>query len=121
MIFTLFYRKHKIEEDSVDGAGPSKKIKKEDDTEEKEKKEEIKKQNKIMYKYRDELEQLSKQELKSLLEFNDQQIPPGKSEVYFFALLFSLYSILTNGSILLGAWFSCWYHDLWILGPLSRV
>lgn len=74
-------KKHKMEGDSVDGGAPSKKIKKEDDAGEKEMKEQIKKQNKILYKYRDELEQLSKSDLQALLEHNDQHIPAGKSEV----------------------------------------
>ena len=47
-------------------------------------KKKIKEQNKILYKYRDELEKLSKSELHLLLEHNGQQIPSGKSEVYFF-------------------------------------
>lgn len=34
-----------------------------------------------MYNYRDELENLSKPELQELAEFNDQQLPSGKSEV----------------------------------------
>lgn len=70
-----------MEGDSVDGAAPSKKIKKENDAEEKEMKEQIKKQNKILYKYRDDLEQLTKSELQALLEFNNQHIPSGRSEV----------------------------------------
>ncbi len=65
----------------MDGDGPSdtKKIKKEEKDEKQT--EEIKKQNKILFKYRDQLESLSKQDLQILLEFNDQQIPSGVSEV----------------------------------------
>lgn len=66
----------------MDGDGPSdtKKIKKE----EKENDlltEKMKEQNKIQFKYRDQLESLTKQELQILLEYNDQQIPSGTSEV----------------------------------------
>lgn len=66
----------------MDGGGPSdpKKIKKEE-KENEQQTEEIKKQNKIQFKYRDQLETLTKQELQAMLEYNDQQIPSGTSEV----------------------------------------
>lgn len=87
---TVFYRKRKLEGDAVDGGSSSpKKVKQERGVQVEHKKEneaekeEIKKQNKIMFKYRDELEKLSKQELQLLLEFNDQDAPAGVSEVCF--------------------------------------
>lgn len=94
-LIQFIWRKRKLEGDTVD-AGPSdtKKVKKEDvqikqEKEDETEKEEIKKQNKIMFKHRDELEKLSKQELLLLLEYNDQDAPPGISEVCF-QLLFAL-------------------------------
>ena len=97
-----FFSKRKIGGDSVDGSGPSdpKKIKKEEKENEK-LTEEIKKQNKIQFKYRDQLETLTKQELQILLEYNDQQIPSGTSEV-FKLLIFdlSVYSLVETIKLL---------------------
>ena len=54
-------------------------------------KEEIKKQNKIVYKYKDLIEnELSKGQIQALLEFNHQEVPSGKSNVS------SLMAIFTN-------------------------
>ena len=80
-------RKRKIGEDTTDGDGPTdkKKIKKELE-ENQSMKDEIKKQNKIQFKYRDQLEAVSKQDLQILLEHNEQQIPSGVSEVRFLFL-----------------------------------
>ena len=74
-------RKHKLEpDDAVDGASEPKKMKKEE--EDPEIKAEIKKQNEIMYKYRDELEKnLTKAELSALIEYNKQDPPTGPSNV----------------------------------------
>lgn len=94
-------RKHKLEgTDVADGTDPqAKKVKKEKSeksdksdkkaekeakakkAEEDKERDEIKKQNKIMYKHRDDLEQLSKAELQLLLEHNGQQPPTGPSKV----------------------------------------
>lgn len=88
-------QKRKIE-DTVDGGGPSdtKKIKKEE-KENEQQTEEIKKQNKIQFKYRDQLETLTKQELQAMLEYNDQQIPSGTSEI-----LDHLSDVMTFGALL---------------------
>lgn len=81
----LQFRKRITGKDTVDGDSPSgpKKIKK--DEKDLQQTDEIKKQNRILYQYRDQLEILSKHELQILLEFNDQQIPPGLSEVNLFS------------------------------------
>lgn len=72
-------RKHKLE-DAVDGVAV-KKIKK-DDGEDAKIQEEIKKQNKIMYKYKDLVEkELSRGQIQALLEYNKQQVPSGNSNV----------------------------------------
>ncbi|EFX75651.1 hypothetical protein DAPPUDRAFT_55885 [Daphnia pulex] len=76
----LSANKRKVDGDAVDGPSDAKKIKKEE-KENEQLKEEIKKQNKIQFKYRDQLETLTKQELQILLEYNDQQIPSGTSEM----------------------------------------
>ena len=70
----------KSTKDEVDGATPAKKIKSEkvDSKEEAE----MKKQNKVMFEYRDQLKsQLQKKDLQELLEYNDQDIPPGHEKV----------------------------------------
>jgi hypothetical protein len=62
--------------DETDGPSPSKKTKsnKEDNA--------IKQQNKLIYKYRDQLKkELRKIELQELLEYNDQDIPVGDERV----------------------------------------
>lgn len=65
----------------MDGESHSvKKIKKDDEEDEKSK-EEMKKQNKVQFKYRDQLESVSKKDLEILLESNEQEIPSGMSEV----------------------------------------
>ena len=76
----------------MDGPG-SKKIKKED-SEEVKKKEEVKKQNKKIFHYRDSLESsLKKNELQELLEYNKQEIPVGNDNVcVLFLLLTALLS-----------------------------
>jgi len=85
-------RKHKLE-DAVDGSAV-KKIKKED-KEEAKIQEEIKKQNKILYKYKDLLEkELTKGQMNTLLEYNKQEIPSGKSNA-----LDLLCDIMTFGSL----------------------
>lgn len=65
---------------------PVKKLKVEPKTEEdliqeKEKEKKLEKQNKLYYKYRNALSELSKPDLNELLEVNSQEIPPGKDEV----------------------------------------
>ena len=67
----------------MDGVGPSETKKKRGDVEDDVKtREEIKNQNKTIYKYRDLLEKhLSKSELQQLLEYNGQEIPSGTSKV----------------------------------------
>lgn len=68
------YRKVKPA-DETDGPTPSKKMKSD-------KEDAIKKQNKLMYKYRDQLKKaLKKKDLQYLLEYNDQDIPPGEERV----------------------------------------
>lgn len=68
------YRKEKCA-DEADGQTPSKKMK--SDNEDK-----IKKQNKLIYKYRDQLKNvLKKKDLQYLLEYNDQDIPSGEDRV----------------------------------------
>ena len=68
------YRKEKPA-DEADGPTPSKKIKSD-------KEDAIKKQNKLMYKYRDQLKNvLKRKDLQYLLEYNDQDIPPGEDRV----------------------------------------
>ncbi|CAM1297366.1 PARP1 (predicted), partial [Pycnogonum litorale] len=54
----------------------------------------LKKQNKIMFKYRDQLKDLTKKELAELLEYNDQELAKGES-----ALLDRLCDIMTFGAI----------------------
>ncbi|XP_050521530.1 poly [ADP-ribose] polymerase [Daktulosphaira vitifoliae] len=56
--------------DQVDGPGPSKKMKMDN-----EKTEIIKKQNNLIFKYRDYLKTINRKILKELLEFNNQEIP----------------------------------------------
>jgi uncharacterized protein with gpF-like domain len=68
------YRKEKPA-DEADGPTPSKKIKSD-------KEDAIKKQNKIIYKYRDQLKKvLKRKDLQYLLEYNDQDIPSGEERV----------------------------------------
>jgi hypothetical protein len=64
----------------VDGEAPLKKLKKEElpSPEEDEK---LKKQNKLIFKYHDSLKTFSKSQLTSLLEHNDQEVPPGVDRV----------------------------------------
>jgi hypothetical protein len=46
------------------------------------KEDKIKEQNKLMYKYRDQLKKvLKKKDLQYLLEYNDQDIPSGEDRV----------------------------------------
>lgn len=62
----------------------AKKMKKDETEEDDPREKEIKKQNDIMYKYRDELKaNLKKTALQQLLEFNSQDIPPGEEAVSF--------------------------------------
>jgi len=67
------YRKEKPA-DEADGPTPSKKVKSD-------KEDAIKKQNKLMYKYRDQLKKVLKKDLQYLLEYNDQDIPSGEERV----------------------------------------
>jgi poly [ADP-ribose] polymerase len=61
--------------DEPDGPSPSKKMKSD-------KEDAIKKQNNLMYKYRDQLKKiLKKKDLQYLLEYNDQDIPSGEERV----------------------------------------
>lgn len=77
----FIYRK--AVKDEVDGATPAKKIKSE--KVDQEDVEGIKKQNKIMFLYRDQLkEQLKKKELEALLLHNSQAVPAGQEQVFFF-------------------------------------
>lgn len=50
----------------------------------------LKKQNETMFYYYDHLKTLPKKELELLLEYNDQQIPPGTDGVSLWELLFLL-------------------------------
>lgn len=98
IITVSFFSKRKVDGDAVDGPSDAKKIKKEE-KENEQLKEEIKKQNKIQFKYRDQLESLTKQELQILLEYNDQQIPSGTSEVLaLFINIFIFFWVLINMS-----------------------
>jgi len=59
----------------------------------------IKKQNKLMYKHRDQLKTLlKKKDLQYLLEYNDQDIPSGEERVCiaFYYLCMSQTIYLTN-------------------------
>jgi len=61
--------------DEADGPSPSKKMKSD-------KEDAIKKQNKLMYKYRDQLKNvLKKKDLQYLLGYNDQDMPSGDDRV----------------------------------------
>ena len=85
------YRKEKPV-DEADGPTPSKKIKSD-------KEDAIKKQNKLMYKYRDQLKKvLKKKDLQYLLEYNDQDIPSGEEPVCiaFYYLCVSQTICVTN-------------------------
>lgn len=74
----LPYRK--TVKDDVDGPTPAKKVKTESLSKEEE--EAMKKQNKIMFGYRDNLKaQLKKKDLVRLLEYNDQGVPAGPEQV----------------------------------------
>ncbi|KAL1117298.1 hypothetical protein AAG570_004624 [Ranatra chinensis] len=66
--------------DEVDGSGEpeAKKMKKENDKES----EELKKQNKTFFKYRDALKELSKSELGQLFAHNHQEDPPSMEKKY---------------------------------------
>ncbi|XP_018335477.1 poly [ADP-ribose] polymerase [Agrilus planipennis] len=55
----------------------AKKVKKEEDTVDNSNEKEMKEQNKILYKFRDNLSALSKQELIDILDENDQEVPAG--------------------------------------------
>lgn len=84
----------KVVKDEVDGQTPAKKIKSEEMTGEED--EAMKKQNKIMFKYRDQLkERLKKKELQELLEYNDQEVPTGPEK-----MLDRLADIMTFGKLL---------------------
>lgn len=48
---------------------------------EKDKEKKLEKQNKLYFKYRGALSELSKRDLEELLEENSQEIPAGKDEV----------------------------------------
>lgn len=48
--------------------------------------EEIKSQTKTMFGYRDKLKTLKKTELQYLLEYNNEEIPPGTDRVFDFKL-----------------------------------
>ncbi|XP_034248574.1 poly [ADP-ribose] polymerase [Thrips palmi] len=84
----------KVVKDEVDGVTPAKKIKSEKlDNEEEE---EIKRQNIILYGYRDKLkEQLKKKELEALFVYNKQAIPSGQEQ-----MLDRLGDIMTFGKLL---------------------
>lgn len=70
----------KVIKDEVDGATPAKKIKSEKVGDED--KEGMKKQNKTMFLYRDDLKKhLSKRELESLLVYNGQAVPAGTEQM----------------------------------------
>ena len=76
------FRPVKADDEADSGVSPAKKSKQSAVDEEKEKKE-MKKQNELMFKYRDNLKDLSKSELHDLLEYNDQEIPEGEERVRF--------------------------------------
>lgn len=99
-MISLKFRKRRLGDDTVD-APEKKKIKKEE-KENEQIKEEIKKQNKIQFKYRDQLESLTKQDLEILLEANDQQIPSGVSEV--FGLLSIVVRLKRNSHFIFRNW-----------------
>lgn len=63
--------------DEVDGVSSEKKIKKEEKEENKIDDKELKKQNDMMFKYRDSLTQLTRTQLTELFKFNDQEDPAG--------------------------------------------
>ena len=120
----LEFRKRKIDGDTVDGEGPSgtKKIKKEE--KDVQQTEEIKKQNKILFKYRDQLESLSKQELQILLESNDQQIPSGVSEVHLFIeFFFNKLHLRICFQLFIAIFIDigppCWCYDIWCLNSMQ--
>jgi hypothetical protein len=78
--------------DEVDGPTTSKKMKSD-------KEDTIKQQNKLMYKYRDQLKKaLKKKDLEYLLGYNDQDMPSGEDRVCIaFCYLFVLWTIcVTN-------------------------
>lgn len=56
-----------------------KKVKKEEDSAEDK---EIAEQNKIMFKYRDQLQSVSKEKLADLFKLNNQEVPSGNESVY---------------------------------------
>ncbi|XP_057375283.1 poly [ADP-ribose] polymerase 1-like [Daphnia carinata] len=88
-------QKRKIE-DTVDGDGSSSaKKRKRKENQNEQQSEEIKKRNKIRFKYKDQLKTLTKQELQVMLEYNDQQIPSGTSEI-----LDHLSDVMTFGALL---------------------
>lgn len=79
----------KKEEDEADGPSPPKKVKEDPNAEER------KKQNKLMFKYRDSLKnELSKKDMSALLEYNDQEIPVGEE-----VMLDRLSDIMTFGAL----------------------
>lgn len=98
-----------------------KKIKKED-KEDLKIQEEIKKQNKILYKYKDVVErELTKGQIHTLLEYNRQQVPSGKSNVispFVFSVPISL--ILEIFPVLSFTGFGSFmrHYDLWITEAL---
>uniref|UniRef100_A0A2Z5U1X2 Poly [ADP-ribose] polymerase n=1 Tax=Reticulitermes speratus TaxID=60591 RepID=A0A2Z5U1X2_9NEOP len=74
--------------DEADGPTPPKKMKSD-------KEDKIKEQNKLMYKYRDQLKKvLKKKDLQYLLEYNDQDIPSGEDR-----MLDRLSDIMTFGAL----------------------
>uniref|UniRef100_A0A1Y1KWX6 Poly [ADP-ribose] polymerase n=1 Tax=Photinus pyralis TaxID=7054 RepID=A0A1Y1KWX6_PHOPY len=77
---------------------PEKKLKVEDEVDASEDsglEKKLKEQNIIMFKYRDKLKELPKKDLKELLEFNDQAVPPGVDEP-----LNRLADLMTFGTLL---------------------
>ena len=66
--------------DEVDGEVPIKNVKKEDPSSS-EDDAILKKQNKMIYKFHDSLKSLTKNQLTSLLEHNNQEIPAGIDRV----------------------------------------
>lgn len=91
-LLLLFIFRPKIKEektnDEADGAPSVKKIKKEEKSLPKDKdlQDLMKKQNKLMFKYRDELKKLTRTQMSSLLEYNDQDDPVGADRVYISVL-----------------------------------
>jgi poly [ADP-ribose] polymerase 1 len=80
--------KKEVKEEKQDGdEPPAKKVKSEND-------DAMKTQSKKIFKIRDNLETLKQKNLQDLLEFNHQQIPPGKDR-----LLDLLADVMTFGAL----------------------